>query len=213
MIKNNVGTAKSEHFSDSFFLHRSNILFFEYFFISSNLRPQWNSLLSMGGLLCAKTIIVSPRFKMIIGLKWWMKCLSLCLEEDQLQVQWKSLLLSLLLNGHSSLQRCSVQRTQCLGQVPLKMCEVIFKRYNSIVDLSWSSGQSRFSIPLRLCSEYVIQLESNQKRLIDSQWPRIASRLHWTLSFSFRSVFSSHLTRRSLVKAMRIRERTCQGEV
>ena len=66
-------------------------------------------------------------FSLGSGLKWLMECLSLCLEEDQFQVKWKSLLLSLLLNGYSSLKRCSVQRTKCLDQVQLKICELIEK--------------------------------------------------------------------------------------
>ena len=64
-------------------------------------------------------------FSLGSGWKWLMECVSLCLEEDQFQVKWKSLLLSLLLNGYLSLKRCSVQRTKCLDQVQLKMCELI----------------------------------------------------------------------------------------
>ena len=45
-------------------------------------------------------------FSLGCALKWLMECLSLCLEEDQFQVKWKSLFLSLL-NGYLSLKTFS----------------------------------------------------------------------------------------------------------
>ena len=50
----------------------------------------------------------------------------------------------------------------------------MFKRWNSIVDLSSNAGQSLFSILFKLF-EYAIQLESNRERRIDPQLRTIAS--------------------------------------
>ena len=83
--------------------------------------------------------------------------------------------------------------------------EVMFKRWNSIVDLSFNAGQSLFSILLKLF-EYAIHLESNRERLIDPQLRTISS-LFQQFTRCLQQLHLDHTERRDSTLLLSLTER------